>query len=436
MLIRRTEMSIQPLGSVISVFTVVEVLRPLLNYTPLLALARDWCIGRKVGRVIRGITQDCGILEKGSAAHTTHTHTLIKRGARRDVRRRLTVPSDEVIHNTPDRDSNLDLPVIGSLVYLESSALDHVATEVGSLENNQEKCTGGWWDVTNWSSDVMDAYSFPPLMEKPPPVHPTEIRTSISPSSAVELNTSSALANYATEADKAADNEEIMVRTRSGIPSFSINGFPYSLKENAAFGSYGDMWTIRLIDLGILLVHSMTGVTKVINRAVVVRQRYIFIKFSLSSSAMSSSYATLTTGLTACLLLVCLPHGHLVLAENESSSAKNSAADGGKLKIDILYKPDVCEEKTKSGDMLTMHYTGTLVDGTKFDSSLDREQPFSFQLGVGQVIKGWDQGLIGMCVGEKRKLTIPPELAYGDRGAGNVIPGGWYTWYYYHHLLF
>ena len=55
---------------------------------------------------------------------------------------------------------------------------------------------------------------------------------------------------------------------------------------------------------------------------------------------------------------------------------------------------------------------------------MDREQPFSFQLGVGQVIKGWDQGLLDMCVGEKRKLTIPPSLGYGDRGAGNVIPGG------------
>lgn len=96
----------------------------------------------------------------------------------------------------------------------------------------------------------------------------------------------------------------------------------------------------------------------------------------------------------------------------------------GKLKVDVVNVPEGCTTKSKNGDMLTMHYTGKLTDGTKFDSSFDRDQPFTFQLGAGQVIKGWDQGLTDMCVGEKRKLTIPPELGYGERGAGNVIPGG------------
>lgn len=94
------------------------------------------------------------------------------------------------------------------------------------------------------------------------------------------------------------------------------------------------------------------------------------------------------------------------------------------LKIEKVHLPTECAQKTKEGDNLSMHYTGTLADGSKFDSSVDRNQPFNFQLGVGQVIGGWDQGLLDMCIGEKRKLTIPPHLGYGDAGAGAAIPGG------------
>jgi len=74
------------------------------------------------------------------------------------------------------------------------------------------------------------------------------------------------------------------------------------------------------------------------------------------------------------------------------------------------------------GQTLTVHYTGWLADGTKFDSSVDRDQPFRFTLGAGKVIKGWDQGIVGMKVSGKRKLTIPPELAYGESGYGEAIP--------------
>lgn len=92
----------------------------------------------------------------------------------------------------------------------------------------------------------------------------------------------------------------------------------------------------------------------------------------------------------------------------------------GLLKIEIM-KQGV-GQKVQSGDTVLVHYTGTLEDGTKFDSSLDRGKPFSFTLGEGRVIAGWEQGVLGMRTGEKRKLTIAPELGYGESGAGNLIP--------------
>jgi len=90
------------------------------------------------------------------------------------------------------------------------------------------------------------------------------------------------------------------------------------------------------------------------------------------------------------------------------------------MKVEIL--KEGTGEGAKSGDNIVVNYVGTLTDGTKFDSSIDRNQPFPYTLGQNMVIKGWELGLLGMKVGEKRKLTIPPELAYGSQAVGKIIP--------------
>jgi FKBP-type peptidyl-prolyl cis-trans isomerase len=100
------------------------------------------------------------------------------------------------------------------------------------------------------------------------------------------------------------------------------------------------------------------------------------------------------------------------------------------LEIIKTHVPDSCDVKSKNGDQLFMHYTGSIDEssetgkkGAVFDSSLTRGTPFDFPLGGGRVIQGWDKGLVDMCVGEKRTLIIPPNMGYGERGAGGAIPG-------------
>lgn len=105
-------------------------------------------------------------------------------------------------------------------------------------------------------------------------------------------------------------------------------------------------------------------------------------------------------------------------SENIINSNNNNSME---LKIEITQKGSG-ERTVKPGDNISVQYTGKLTDGTKFDSSYDRNQPFEFTIGTGQVIRGWDEGLMGMQVGEKRTLTIPSDMGYGAAGAGGVIP--------------
>ena len=106
------------------------------------------------------------------------------------------------------------------------------------------------------------------------------------------------------------------------------------------------------------------------------------------------------------------------MAEETQSDSNSRTTESGLIIADIVNGEG---DEANAGQTVTVNYTGILEDGTQFDTSIGRA-PFSFPLGAGRVIKGWDEGVAGMKVGGKRKLTIPPELGYGSRGAGNVIP--------------
>ncbi len=136
---------------------------------------------------------------------------------------------------------------------------------------------------------------------------------------------------------------------------------------------------------------------------------------------MSSSLAAAST--VAAIVLSALPLAALAFASESKPAAAADASwkkTASGLEIQELKVGEGAE--AKSGKTVDVHYTGWLLDGTKFDSSVDRGKPFSFHLGAGEVIRGWDEGVAGMKVGGKRKLRIPADLGYGARGAGGVIP--------------
>lgn len=132
----------------------------------------------------------------------------------------------------------------------------------------------------------------------------------------------------------------------------------------------------------------------------------------------------------ACLLTACSKGCGNKDQASTTTGTTDSAAGTSSASAPTAAAPEVKKEdltvgtgtEAAAGKKVTVHYTGWLTDGKKFDSSLDRKQPFTFALGAGQVIRGWDMGVVGMKIGGKRKLTIPSELGYGPSGAGAVIP--------------
>lgn len=131
-------------------------------------------------------------------------------------------------------------------------------------------------------------------------------------------------------------------------------------------------------------------------------------------------FSLIPIAIIAGVLLVFMNNDKTVSSQINIPSPTASLQSAEELKIEDIKIGE--GQEVKKGDTISIHYVGTLLNGTKFDSSVDRGTPFETVIGVGDVIKGWDEGVIGMKVGGKRKLTIPAFMAYGEQGAGSVIP--------------
>jgi len=146
---------------------------------------------------------------------------------------------------------------------------------------------------------------------------------------------------------------------------------------------------------------------------------------ALAALALASCHQkTATSGSNATPAALTPPDKHVANTGAPVSGTPSAAAQEMTSRSGLKYQDLVLEDGTvaETNHLVSVHYTGWLTDGTKFDSSLDRGRPFDFKLGAGQVIRGWDEGVTGMRVHGKRRLTIPPDLGYGPQGAGGVIP--------------
>lgn len=171
---------------------------------------------------------------------------------------------------------------------------------------------------------------------------------------------------------------------------------------------------VMMVCVVVLLVAQFTG------REQAIAAPQTLVPTAGSPTATSATDATLSE--TAQLLAQATPPTNAsdLMTDNSAENQNIVTTPSGLQYIDIV---EGTGETPQTGQTVTVHYTGTLENGRKFDSSRDRNQPFEFPIGRGRVIKGWDEGLSTMKVGGQRRLIIPPELGYGSRGAGGVIPG-------------